>query len=73
MLRNGYQVVAMNDTVRTMQNITGDALSLSVLLGYFVSYLPAIATVLTIVWTLIRIYETDTVQRWLGKKHEPLS
>lgn len=51
----------------------GDVLSLGVLLGWFVAALPAVATLLTVIWTAIRIYETDTVQRWLGKKHEPLS
>lgn len=51
----------------------GDALSLGVLIGYFFAALPAIATLLTVIWTVIRIYETATVQRWLGKKHEPLS
>lgn len=30
--------------------------------------LPAVAAILTILWTAIRIYETDTVQRLLGKK-----
>jgi hypothetical protein len=40
-----------------------DALSFSALLGSIVNLLPALATVLTIVWTMIRIYETDTVQR----------
>jgi hypothetical protein len=29
--------------------------------------LPSIAALFTIVWTAIRIYETRTVQEWLGK------
>lgn len=32
--------------------------------------IPALAGIATIVWTLLRIYETDTVQRWLGKKKD---
>jgi hypothetical protein len=28
----------------------------------------SIAALFTIVWTGFRIYETDTVQKWLGKK-----
>lgn len=44
-----------------------DTVSIVALLGSLVSVLPAIATVLTIMWTGIRIYETNTVQRWLGK------
>ena len=29
--------------------------------------LPAVAALFTIIWTAIRIYETDTVQGWFGK------
>jgi len=32
--------------------------------------LPAIAALFTIVWTLIRIYETKTIQKLLGKTKE---
>lgn len=45
-----------------------DALSIATLLGSLVSMLPAIASVLTIIWTSIRIYESATVQRFLGKE-----
>ena len=45
-----------------------DALSLVTVLGTLVDMLPSIAAVFTIVWTAIRIYETKTVQSWLGKK-----
>lgn len=48
-----------------------DLLSLATLLGSLVNLLPAVAAVLTIIWTAIRIYETDTVQRLLGKEKEP--
>lgn len=41
-----------------------DAFSLSVLLGSLIDMLPAIASILTIIWTAIRIFETATVQRW---------
>lgn len=40
----------------------GDALSVVTVVGTLMQYLPAIAALLTIVWTLIRIWETDTVQ-----------
>ena len=49
----------------------GDILSIATLLGSLASLLPAVAAGLTILWTLIRIYETDTVQRLLGKKDGP--
>jgi hypothetical protein len=45
-----------------------DALSIATVLGTLVDMLPSIAAVFTIVWTAIRIYETKTVQGWLGKK-----
>lgn len=35
--------------------------------GSMVELLPAVASLFTIIWLGIRIYETDTVQRWLGK------
>ncbi len=44
-----------------------DALSLVTVIGTLVDVLPSIAAVFTIVWTSIRIYETRTVQGWLGK------
>jgi len=49
-----------------------DAASLFTVVGTMVSMLPAIAALFTIIWTAIRIYETKTVQRWLGKeqRHE---
>jgi len=46
-----------------------DALSIATVLGTLVDMLPSIAAIFTIVWTAIRIYETKTVQGWLGKKN----
>jgi hypothetical protein len=45
-----------------------DALSLVTVVGTLVQLLPAVAALFTIVWTAIRIYETDTVQKLLGKE-----
>jgi hypothetical protein len=45
-----------------------DALSILTVLGTLVEFLPAIAALLSIIWSLLRIYESKTVQRWLGKK-----
>lgn len=47
-----------------------DGLSLVTVLGTLVDILPAVAALFTIVWTAIRIYETDTVQKLLGKKEK---
>ena len=45
-----------------------DALSFVTVIGTITSMLPAVAALFTIIWTGIRIYETDTVQGWLGKE-----
>jgi hypothetical protein len=45
-----------------------DGLSLLTVLGTLMSWLPAVAALLSIIWTLLRIYESKTVQKWLGKK-----
>lgn len=47
-----------------------DALSLVTVVGTLVQLLPAIAALFTIVWTAIRIYETNTVQKLLGKEKQ---
>ena len=47
---------------------TVDAVSVVTVVGTLMDILPAIAALFTIVWTAIRIYETDTVQRWLNPK-----
>ena len=44
-----------------------DALSIVTLLGSLISMLPALASLLTIIWTGIRIFETATVQQMLGR------
>lgn len=44
-----------------------DGLSVITVLGALVQILPAIAALFTIVWTGIRIYETDTVQGWIKR------
>lgn len=47
-----------------------DALSIVTVIGTLAEWLPPLAAFLTIIWTLIRIYETRTVQKWL-KRHGP--
>jgi hypothetical protein len=44
-----------------------DGVSIITVVGTLAGILPAVAAIFTIVWTGIRIYETATVQRWLGK------
>ena len=45
-----------------------DGLSLVTVLGTLMDWLPAVAALLSIIWTALRIYESKTVQKLLGKK-----
>jgi hypothetical protein len=44
-----------------------DWASIMTVIGTLASILPAIAALWSIVWSTIRIYETNTVQKWLKK------
>lgn len=56
-----------DSTSETLKHVV-DAASVATVIGTLVDMLPSIAAVFTIVWTAIRIYETDTVQGWFGAK-----
>jgi len=47
-----------------------DVVSVATVVGTLVQLLPAVAALLTIAWTIIRIYETETVQKMLGKRKD---
>ena len=47
-----------------------DGVSIVTMLGTLGSILPLIAALFTIVWTGIRIWETDTVQKLVSKKQK---
>lgn len=47
-----------------------DALSVITVIGTLMETLPAIAALFTIIWTAIRIWETKTVQKLIGKFKE---
>ena len=47
---------------------TADALSVVTVVGTLLEMLPSVAAVFTIVWTGIRIWETETIQNLLGRK-----
>lgn len=47
-----------------------DGVSVVTVIGTLANILPAIAALFTIIWTAIRIYETKTVQGWLGNTVE---
>jgi hypothetical protein len=44
-----------------------DALSVITVVGALVDILPAIAALFTIVWTGLRIWESDTVRGWTNR------
>jgi hypothetical protein len=50
---------------------TVDAVSIVGVLATLAGWLPAIAALLSIVWSLIRIWETKTIQRWASKFRKP--
>lgn len=45
-----------------------DAASVLTVVGTLVEFLPSVAALFTIVWTGIRIWETDTLRRLTGRK-----
>lgn len=47
-----------------------DGLSIITVVGALVDMLPSIAAIFTIVWTGIRIWETDTVKKLTGRYKE---
>ena len=53
----------MDETSKTII----DAASLAVVGSTLASWLPPIAALLSIVWTCFRLYELETVKRWLGR------
>ena len=46
----------------------GDAVSVITVVGTLAQILPSIAAIFTIIWTTIRIFETKTVRKLLGKE-----
>lgn len=44
-----------------------DGLSIATAIGTLVNILPALAALVTIIWTAIRIYETSTVQKLIAR------
>ena len=53
-------------TTETVKHVT-DGLSIITVLGTLAEILPALAALFSLVWSIIRILETDTVRKWLGK------
>jgi len=47
-----------------------DAVSVFTVIGTLSDILPPLAALFTIVWTGLRIYESETVQKALGKRQD---
>ena len=47
-----------------------DVVSVGTVVGAVTNSLPAIAALLTIIWTGIRVWETDTVRNLTGRKQK---
>ena len=54
---------SMNDSIKHAV----DTASIATVVGTLTHMLPSIAALFSIVWSAIRIYETDTVQSWVKK------
>ena len=64
----GRGTVNMKHEVSESTKHAVDALSVVTVVGTLVEFLPAVAAIFTIVWTGIRIWETDTIKSWTGRK-----
>ena len=53
----------MNDHSKTIIDLS----SITVVLATLVEWLPSAAAAASLIWSVIRIYETQTVQRWINK------
>jgi hypothetical protein len=60
----------MSETHETAKNVV-DVLSIMTVVGTLVEMLPSVAAIFTIVWTAIRIWETETVRSWFGRTKLP--
>ena len=59
-------MIEVEEAVTAVERV-GDILSLGVVVATLAQWLPSVAAGLSIVWTVIRIFETKTVQGLLGR------
>ena len=57
----------MKQETQEVVKTVGDAVSVFTVVGTLIDMLPSVAALFTIVWTGIRIYETDTVKNIVSK------
>jgi hypothetical protein len=48
-----------------------DGLSITTVIATFAGWLPNIAALFTVIWTVLRVYEMKTVQDWLVNRKKP--
>ena len=65
------QVLDYLDNINEHTKHVFDWTSIGIALGTLIQILPSIAAALSIIWSLIRIYETKTVQGWLKAWKKP--
>ena len=53
----------MDDHAKTIVDVS----SITVVLATLVEWLPAAAALASLIWSIIRIYETETFQKWVKK------
>ena len=59
--------MAMEQHIQTAKHV-GNVVSIGTLVGWAIQWLPPVATLFSIVWTGLMIYESRTVQAWLAKR-----
>jgi hypothetical protein len=65
-LKRGIAKMGYSSWSETVKHVI-DGVSVMTAVGTLTKMLPAVAAIFTIVWTGIRIYESNTVQRFLKK------
>jgi hypothetical protein len=58
----------MSEHINNTAKAIGDLVSYSVVIGTLMDVLPRVAALLTILWTLINIYESKTFGKLIGRE-----
>ena len=60
----------MSNWANEPAKLAGDIASVTTVIGTLAGILPSIAAIFTIIWTSIRIYETETIQKWINRRQD---
>jgi len=60
----------MNNDIKSMTDGAAVVMGLGGFLGWMTPVVALVGGILTIVWMVIRIYETETVKKLLGRKKD---